>query len=212
MRHSHKNHGLRGFRGEGPIGPMGRHAGFGDDDDPGRSGGRGHRGGSHGRGPGGGRKRGMGSRGGRPRGDVRAAVLVLLAEQPRHGYDLIRAIEERSNGAWTPSPGSIYPTLQALEDQGLIVIDTVDSRKTASLTEDGQAWVDEHPEESATLFDTEESPEGSAGQIRAEMMALRDAAMHVARHSGSDDRGAKAVEILSGARKAMYRLLAGDDA
>jgi DNA-binding PadR family transcriptional regulator len=138
--------------------------------------------------------------------------MVLLAEQPRHGYDLIRAIEERSNGAWTPSPGSIYPMLQALEDEGLIAIDSVDGRKNASLTEDGLAWVAEHPDEAATLFSTEGSPEGSSGQIRAEIMALRDAAMHVARHPGNDATGTKAVEILSDARKAMYRLLAGDDA
>ncbi|MBC7297284.1 MAG: PadR family transcriptional regulator [Demequina sp.] len=211
MTHSHQNYGSRGFRGEGPSGPLGRHAGFGDDDEPGHAGGRGHRGGGRGRGPGAGRRRGAGSRGGRPRGDVRAAVLVLLAEQPRHGYDLIRAIEERSAGAWTPSPGSIYPTLQALEDQGLIAIDTVEGRKIASLTDVGLAWVHEHPDEAATLFASEESPVGSSGQIRAEMMALRDAAMHVARHPSRDDKGAKAVEILSGARKAMYRLLAEDD-
>jgi DNA-binding PadR family transcriptional regulator len=137
---------------------------------------------------------------------------VLLAEQPRHGYDLIRAIEERSGGAWSPSPGSIYPTLQALEDQGLVSIDTVDGRKTAHLTDDGQAWVDEHPDEPEALFDAEERPEGSAGHIRAELMALRDAAMHVARHQAHDDRGARAVEILAEARKSMYRLLADDDA
>ncbi len=212
MRNSHKHQGPRGDRGESPLGPMGRHAGFGDDDEFGHAGGRGPRGSGRGRGPGGGRRRGPGSRGGRPRGDVRAAVMVLLAEQPRHGYDLIRAIEERSNGAWTPSPGSIYPMLQALEDEGLIAIESVDGRKNASLTDDGLAWVSEHADEAATLFDSEESPEGSSGQIRAETMALRDAAMHVARHPGSDATGAKAVEILAGARKAMYRLLAGDEA
>lgn len=211
MRHAHKNHGSRGFRGEGPGGPLGRHAGFGIDDELGHAGESGHRGGGRGRGPGSGRRRGAGSRGGHPRGDVRAAVLVLLAEQPRHGYDLIRAIEERSEGAWTPSPGSIYPTLQALEDEGLIAIDTVGGRKIASLTDDGVAWVQEHSEEAATLFDREHSPEGSSGQIRAEMMALRDAAMHVARHPSRDNKAARAVEILSGARKAMYRMLAEDD-
>src|SRR4029079_16731955 len=69
---------------------------------------------------------GRGPRGGRNRGDVRTAVLVLLAEQARHGYDLMRAIEERSGGIWSPSPGSIYPTLQALEDEGLITFATVE--------------------------------------------------------------------------------------
>ena len=88
----------------------------------------------------------------------------------------------------------------------------MEGRKNASLTDDGRAWVEEHPDEAAMLFDREESPDDFSGRIRAEMMGLRDAAMHVARHPRSDATGAKAVEILSGARKAMYRLLAEDDA
>ena len=117
-----------------------------------------------------------------------------------------------ATGRWTRGWGSIYPTLQSLEDEGLITIDTVDGRKTASLTEEGVEWVAGHTEAAAAVFASEPSPEGSAGQIRAELAALRDAAMHVARHQGTDGAGAKAVQILSDARKAMYGLLAGDDA
>ena len=80
----------------------------------------GRRGGPHGgrRGPGG---RGPGGRGRAPRGDVRTAVLLLLEEEPMHGYQLMQAIAERSNGRWTPSPGAIYPALNLLEDEGLVI-------------------------------------------------------------------------------------------
>lgn len=141
---------------------------------------------------------------------MRTAILVLLAEQPRHGYDLIKAIEERSNGEWTPSPGSIYPTLQSLEDEGLVTVETVDGRKMAALTPEGVEWVDAHPDEGAAIFSHLPGADGSAGQIRAELAALRDAAMHVARVQGDHSVGAKAVGILADARKAMYGLLAGD--
>src|SRR5689334_14343021 len=76
--------------------------------------GRGHR--RHGGPPGWGGTRGPRAR----RGDVRAALIVLLAEEPLNGYQLMQAIEERSGGAWRPSPGSVYPTLQQLEDEGLV--------------------------------------------------------------------------------------------
>ena len=72
------------------------------------------------------------------RGDVRTAVLALLAEKPMHGYQIIQQIEERSGGAWKPSPGSVYPTLQLLADEGLINAEESDGRKTYSLTEEGR--------------------------------------------------------------------------
>ena len=71
------------------------------------------------------------------RGDVRAAVLALLAEQPMHGYQIIREIEERSGGSWKPSPGSVYPTLQLLADEGLISAEESNGRKIYSLTDGG---------------------------------------------------------------------------
>ncbi|WP_062202057.1 PadR family transcriptional regulator [Demequina salsinemoris] len=140
---------------------------------------------------------------------MRAAILVLLAEQPRHGYDLIHEIEERSGGAWTPSPGSIYPTLQALEDEGLVAIATVDGRKTASLTDLGEAWVGEHGEEHARLFEVSAAEE-SAGALRGELRALHEAAIHVARVPGAD-LTPQVVEVLADARKRLYRLLADQD-
>ena len=120
-------------------------------------------------------------------------------------------MEERSNGSWTPSPGSIYPTLQSLEDQGLLAIDAVDGRRTATLTDDGRAWVDAHADENSSLFDTDDGEE-AAGAIRAEMAALRDAAIHVARHRDNRDVTSKATAILANARRELYRLLADDEA
>ncbi|MFV0286111.1 MAG: PadR family transcriptional regulator [Demequina sp.] len=163
--------------------------------------------------PGGPRGRGRGGPGGRgrARGDIRAAVLVLLAEQERHGYDLIRAIEERTGGAWAPSPGSIYPTLQSLEDEGLVTIDLLDGRKVASLTDAGRAWVTENVPTPEALF---AQPDGGAGigQVRHEMVQLRDAAMHVTRQvAGNEEQVAKVAAVLAAARKDLYRLLADQD-
>ena len=83
------------------------------------------------------------------RGDVRAAVLALLAEQPMHGYQIISEIDERSGGAWKPSAGSVYPTLQLLADEGLISAEEADGRKTYSLTEAGRAEAEASADRSA---------------------------------------------------------------
>ena len=147
-----------------------------------------------------------GGRGGRPRGDVRIAILVLLNEQPRHGYDLIRAIEERSDGSWSPSPGSIYPTLQALEDEGLLTIDNVEGRKTASLTDAGREWVAENAPEGNALFEAQPGM-GSSSSLMQEMRGVAEAAMHVSRDPQYAER---ATAILATARKELYRLLADD--
>jgi len=209
MRHSSRHQGPRPGDGDGPEFARGRHGQFGDHDGGfGPRGGMGPRGG----GPRGGRGESgrRGPRNGRARGDIRAAILVLLAEQSRHGYDLIRAIEDRSGGLWTPSAGSIYPTLQALEDEGLLTIDTVDGRRNASLTAEGLAWVQEHAEHHRGLFETDGAGD-AAGSLRAELLDLRHAAMHVARRQDRGDLAAAALEILVKARKDMYRLLADDE-
>ena len=77
------------------------------------------------------------------RGDVRAAILVLLAEQPYNGYGLMQEIESRSEGVWRPSPGSVYPALQQLEDEGLVRAEERDGRKLYALTDAGRAYVEE---------------------------------------------------------------------
>src|SRR5258708_33453853 len=104
----------------------------------------------HGFGPGGhefggfGPGRGPRGRGRRARrGDIRTAALLLLAEEPRNGYQIMQEVEERSSGVWRPSPGSVYPALQQLEDEGLIRSEERDGRKLFALTDAGQAHVQE---------------------------------------------------------------------
>ncbi|WP_024286175.1 PadR family transcriptional regulator [Cellulomonas sp. KRMCY2] len=192
--------GERNFLPEWPDGdgapPFGR----------GRGGPRGHRGGPGPDGPWGGGRRG---RGPRARGDVRAAILLLLEEQPRHGYELIQEIAERSSGAWSPSPGSIYPTLQVLEDEGLVTIESVEGRRTASLTTEGAAYVSENRERLGTPWTSPQGDHGPALALRQEIMALKDAAVQMAR-VGTAAQHTAAAAVLVTARKELYRILAED--
>ncbi|WP_149203245.1 PadR family transcriptional regulator [Actinotalea subterranea] len=170
---------------------------------------RGHRGGPPMGGPRGFRGPG-GHRGrGRARGDVRSAILLLLDEQPRHGYELIQEIAERSSGSWTPSPGSVYPTLQALEDEGLVTIESIEGRKTASLTPAGSAHVEENRDRLGTPWTVDGEDHGPALAFREEFLALRDAVRQVAR-VGSPAQHTAAATAIAAARKELYRLLAQD--
>ena len=165
----------------------------------------GRRGGPHGgrRGPGG---RGPGGRGRAPRGDVRTAVLLLLDEEPMHGYQLMQAIAERSNGRWTPSPGAIYPALNLLEDEGLVTVAAESGRKVATLTDAGRTQVadnrDVWPDPFAMGSESRGGPD-----LRSLLEQLHGATRQVGR-AGSAEQVAAAAEILSSARRQMYLLLA----
>ena len=141
------------------------------------------------------------------RGEVRTAVLALLAEKPRHGYEIIREIEERSGGSWKPSAGSVYPTLQLLADEGLISAEESNGRKIYSLTEAGRAVAgDEH----TSPFDSADSAHG--GRYTALPKAgveLAQAAAQVNR-SGSAAQVDAAVAVLDEARRRLYSILAQD--
>lgn len=186
-RGGHHEHGLRP---DAPWGPGARFSPGG----PGGPGGRGHRGGP--RGPRGPR---------RSRGDVRAAVLTLLAEQPMHGYQLMQTITERSHGRWTPSPGAIYPTLAQLEDEGLIALDVADGRKQASLTDAGRAHLSEHAGTWPDPFGAADADD--APDLHTLGRELGEAVRHTAR-TGTPGQRANAAEILIEARRALYRTLA----
>jgi DNA-binding PadR family transcriptional regulator len=192
MSEGHKRHG-GGRHGPGPFGA----GGFGP-------GGFGHFG--FGRGFGG---RGGGRRA--RRGDVRGAVLLLLEEQPRNGYQLMQAIEERSGGVWRPSPGSIYPALSQLEDEGLVRSDESAGRRAFELTDDGRKYLDEHREALGAPWDDVggDLPEGLF-ELRKLMMQLGMATMQVAQ-AGDEAQTAEARKILEDARRALYRILAGDE-
>ncbi|MEX5720436.1 PadR family transcriptional regulator [Geodermatophilus maliterrae] len=174
--------GPRGFgpRGFGPGGPGGPEGGW-----------RGRRGGGRGR---------------APRGDVRTAVLLLLAEQPMHGYQLMQAIAERSGGRWTPSPGAVYPTISALEDEGLATVTADAGRKLVTLTEAGRAHVEERRAAWPDPFGGARG--GAAGpDLRSLLEEVHGAVRQVGR-TGSEAQLAAAAAVLADARRSLYLLLA----
>ncbi|MFD1148938.1 PadR family transcriptional regulator [Saccharothrix hoggarensis] len=205
--HAHRHHREHGFGGP----PRGFGGGFGP-------------GGPGGFGPGGpfggppmppippeppgffGRGRGRG-RGGRQRkGNVRAAVLALLAERPMHGYEMIQEIGARTDGLWRPSPGSVYPTLQMLADEGLVAsTEETGGKKLFTLTEAGQA-------EAAKLEgvppwqQVNDDVDVNAAKLRTAARHL-GAAMQQMAHAGTREQQARAVEVLSEARRKLYAIL-----
>ncbi|CAL9626091.1 PadR family transcriptional regulator [Streptomyces sp. Tu 3180] len=204
FEHGHGHGGPRGGQGDferlraafGPFGPGGP-GGHGGPFGPG-----------FGHGPWGGRGRG-GPRGRARRGDVRASILALLKDRPMHGYEMIQEIAERSGGAWKPSPGSVYPTLQLLEDEGLITSETDGGKKLFSLTADGRAAADGGPEapweEASRGVDWE-----ALGEIRQAGFGLMEAFGQVWK-TGSKEQRDKALAVINEARKKLYLILADED-
>lgn len=167
---------------------------------PGMSRGRG-KGRGPGFGPGGPRGRGHRAR----RGDVRMAILSLLGERPMHGYEMIQELEEKTGGRWRPSAGSIYPTLQLLEDEGLVRSEEVDGKKVFSLTSEGTEKLAERGEDKAPW--EQDGEDSDRHKLRNEAFRLRGALMQIGR-AGDDEQVEKALEILTEARKRLYGLLA----
>lgn len=141
------------------------------------------------------------------RGDIRTAILAALTDAPMHGYQIIQAIETRTNGAWKPSPGSIYPTLQLLSDEGLVTAEQDGERKVYSLTDAGK----------------EAAAESASGPLpwhsrmsadREERIALPKAgaklaqAMSQVAHSGTPEQTERAIAIVDDARRKLYAILA----
>lgn len=184
--------GGRGPHGHGPFG-FGPPPGF----DPrmfGRGFGQKHRGGGR-------RAR---------RGDVRAGILALLGEQAMNGYQIIQELTERSNGYWRPSPGSVYPALQQLEDEGLVRTTEVGGRKAYELTDEGRGHVEARPAEftapwEALAGDVDER----AHDLAALAAQLGGAVMQVAQ-AGDDEQLDRAKQVLTEARRDLYRILADD--
>jgi DNA-binding PadR family transcriptional regulator len=197
--------GRGGGRGRGgpPFGPRGfGPGGFGlGGPGDGRGGGRGF--GPFG--PGGfGFRRGPRAR----RGDIRAAILGLLKEEPRNGYQIMQELKQRSQGVWNPSPGSVYPALQLLEDERLIANEEGSGGRTYALTSQGKAYVKEHADEIAAPW---EALSNAAGDVFVEMMSLFHqlgaAAMQVVQ-AGNAAQIAKAKKILVATRRSLYEILA----
>ena len=144
----------------------------------------------------------FGPRGRARRGDVRLAVLSLLAENANNGYGLIRAIAEKTDDAWRVSPGSVYPTLSQLVDEGLVTTEG----NTYQLTEAGQAYVAEHADELAAVWADSAGP-GDNAELRTATRKLFGAIRQVAMET-SPDKQAEVAAKLDTLRKDLYRLLA----
>ena len=146
------------------------------------------------------------------RGDVRAAALALLADGPRNGYQIIQDISERSSGLWKPSPGSVYPALQQLEDEGLIAATTGEGgRRAFELTEEGRSYVAAHPDELQAPWDlVAKSVGGDTIEMRRLFGTVAMAAMQVVR-VGNNAQVAQAQQILTDARRKLYQILASDE-
>lgn len=140
------------------------------------------------------------------RGDVKGEVLSALLDGPAHGYEVIRRLEEKSGGLWRPSPGSVYPTLQMLEDAGLVRASEQDGRRTYELTEEGRGEA-----ESAASGRPDQAEFGGDGlmQVRKSMIQLHMAARQVAM-SGTADQVDRATGVLRQARQSLYQILAED--
>jgi DNA-binding PadR family transcriptional regulator len=159
-----------------------------------------------GRGPGG---RGPGGRGRGRRGNVRAAILALLTERPMHGYEMIQELDQRTGGVWRPSPGSVYPTLQLLEDEGKIAVEESGGRKAYTLTDAGQEeataaaanapWAEFSEETVSSGHHTREAVTGI-------MMALRQIGFE-----RNQEQWQRAVDVLNETKRKLYAILADSD-
>ena len=145
------------------------------------------------------------------RGDVRAAILVLLAEKPTNGYQIMQELEQRSRGAWRPSPGAVYPALAQLEDEGLVRAETTSSGRLYHLTERGKIYVESHRDTLSAPWESAGQPESEASVVGlfGELKHIAAAALQVV-HTGSAAQITEAQKILNQARRALYRLLAED--
>jgi len=142
------------------------------------------------------------------RGDVRAAILLLLEEEPRNGYQVMQELESRSEGMWRPSPGSVYPALQLLADEGLVRSEARDGGNVFELTDAGRKHVEEHRERLGTPWEQAgaDLPDGvrQLGGLFAQVAVATRQVMH----AGTAAQAKEAAEILANTRRALYRILA----
>jgi DNA-binding PadR family transcriptional regulator len=141
---------------------------------------------------------------------VRAAVLALLSERSMHGYEMIQELESRSGGLWRPSPGSIYPTLQLLEDEGLVTSEEVEGKRSFVLTEEGRAEAERQASETPPWDRLAEEADSPHVKLREAAFQVGAAAMQVA-HAGSEAQMKDALEVLADARRRIYAILAETD-
>lgn len=150
-----------------------------------------------------------GPRGRAGRGEVRAAVLLLLAERPRHGYEMISEIADRSDGRWQPSPGSVYPALKRLAAEGLVAAEREGDRRVFDLTPRGRAYVEKNSDDLGEPWtQTDERSDGAAQMFDAARQTA--AALWQIGQSGTDHQISAATAVLHDTKRALYRLLADE--
>jgi DNA-binding PadR family transcriptional regulator len=141
---------------------------------------------------------------------VRAAILALLREGPRNGYQIMSEIEERSGGAWRPSPGAVYPALSQLADEGLIAGEESGGRRTFSLTEAGREYVEQNPEMARGAWESADQQEAwQVPGLFAEAARLGGGIVQIA-HAGTPGQVQAAERLLERTRRELYRILAED--
>ncbi len=142
------------------------------------------------------------------RGDVRAAILALLSEEPMHGYQIIREVATRTEGRWKPSAGSVYPTLQQLADEGLVTAELVEDRKVYSLTAEARDEAAEAAAEAPwAVSEDDEAGEGRFSPIFKAGIELGQAVTHAAR-TGSSEQQSEIASLLDDTRRRIYSILA----
>ncbi len=145
------------------------------------------------------------------RGDVRAAILAVLAQEPMNGYQVIQEIAERSGGAWKPSPGSVYPTLQQLQDEGLVTADAETGQRAYTLTDEGRTYVAEHADEMAAVWEAVTPPADEDENGIKPLLGQVGTALWQVLTSGTPEQQAKARKALVELRRTLYGILADDD-
>lgn len=144
------------------------------------------------------------------RGDVRAAILALLKEGPRTGYQIMSDIKDRSGGAWRPSPGAVYPALSQLADEGLIEGEESGGRRTFSLTEAGIAYLEQSPDMARAAWESAEQQQAwELPGLFAEAARLGGGIVQVA-HAGTPEQVHAAERLLERTRRELYQILADD--
>jgi DNA-binding PadR family transcriptional regulator len=198
---------FKGYRGpllmhRGESGPRGSRGGFGEF-------GPGH--GGFGPGFGFGGPRGFRHGGKARRGDIRTAALLLLAEEPRNGYAIMQEIEQRSDGVWRPSPGSVYPALAQLEDEGLIRSEETEGRKRFAITDAGRKQIAARAQDAPAPWDT--LADGVSRDVQELFGLMRQVGMAGLQlvQTATEKQLAEAKQVLTETRRAIYRILANGD-
>jgi DNA-binding PadR family transcriptional regulator len=143
------------------------------------------------------------------RGDVRAGILALLAEEPRNGYQLMQELETRSRGMWRPSPGAVYPALQQLEDEGLVRAEEAGNGRLYHMTDQGRAYVAEHASETKAPWDHATTEREDMADLMGQIHPIATALWQIA-STGTPEQIAEARKALNQTRRTLYSILAKD--